>query len=165
MAQPPRTLKTCLICGIEYTNRERNGKKLDEERSCPACGTPETEHKQFEYVYKQIPYDQADFIPTHSDDGCDVAKVFNGKTAKCVECPFQKCLDELHYKWHSYARRSEIIQQVFKLTDKGMSAHCIATQLCTYSDAVHYWLLDRETIEPIYNKLRGKDLAKFGGPK
>ena len=158
----PSATKLCLICGIEY----QKGGKVEDIRVCPACGTLEEEHIQFEYVVQHRPYEEANYIPNYADNGCGVAKAFNGDQAQCVKCPFdEKCLLELHHTWKYYALYRKTIRRIFRLADKEVDSQEINRRTGMCVSSINECIKDRYLIEPIYEKLKDLDLTEIDGPK
>lgn len=156
-----RTLKRCLLCGIEY----HNGVRAPKNSECPRCGEPEVEHIQFEYLFQQVPYDKDDILPSCPDEGCDVVTAYIGGMSKCLNCPLFSCLDFLHHKWYFYSKNKELVLQVWKFMDDGMLIDDIADKLNIHTSSVHKIQGDRNVIQPIYEKLKGKHLTLLKGPK
>lgn len=155
----PRTLKRCLICGIKYRNNASSLKSAQ----CPICGEPEKEHTQFEYLLPQSPQKIDEAHP--SDEGCDVATIYDGKTSFCHECPFDACLDWLGHKWNYYSKYKETVIQAFVFLDNGLNHKEIAERLNINISSVYKFQGDREIIQPIYMKLSKMDLTTLKGPQ
>lgn len=156
----PRTSKICLVCGCKYHN-SMHSKKLD---ACPNCGTSEIEHITFRYIFQQKPYD-AETLPSCPDIGCDVATSFQGNQSTCQKCPFESCLAELHFRWCYYATRKRLVSKGWRMIDKDMDSRKISDELHVPISFVLIWKLERNVIQPIYEKLKHKNIIMLKGPK
>jgi hypothetical protein len=130
---------------------------------CPACGEPEKEHIQFEYLCPQTSYEKDDSHP--SDEGCDVATAYNKEKSLCQKCPFDVCLDLLGHKWNYYSKYKVLVLQALALLDKGMDYKNISEKLNVPVASICKFQGDRNVIWPIYVKLSKIDLTTLKGPK
>jgi len=90
-------------------------------------------------------YTKSDDAITHPEDnGCKVAN-------SCISCPLSECLYVLSKSARGFLRNHNVIEQVFRNSDKGLSLESISEATGIPRATVVSWLNNRSRIVRLIN--------------
>ena len=90
-----------------------------------------------------------------ADIGCEIATSYLNEQSSCCDCPFRKCLKEIHHSTKQLLLNNEIIIEIYRLSKQGMELSDICER---YSDqsphTIRNWLNCQKKIQKTINSLR-----------